>query len=309
MSPSSRCGSHPFESPGRGGGRKGPGGSGRLAPGPLPAPHRAEELGPQFPQFLYLGAPPHLRHQVSTGISRNNLCAPRASCRLIQHSCGSARHQRSAVQTSWPAHLWHRSSKVKYNLAAIPPGLASLRLRTPYAAIVHVRSAPVSGGYGRLLASNLQSLPGVQDTAVPSVGAACVSQFPRWGPFCLPHPARFHTHQRRCLVLLFKSLCPFANTVIPRSTAFPRSLPWAVPAQAPESVCPPHGCRSWSGSGSPRSPSPCAAQAHHHLTLQTLSGANAPLRSASLVTARLLGGSRLHDIKENTAGTRYHRAA
>lgn len=92
----------------------------------------------------------------------------------MQHSCGSARHQRSAVQTSWPAHLWHRSSKVEFNLAAIPPGLASLRLRTPYAAIVHVRSAPVSGGYGRLLASNLQSLPGVQDTAVPAVGADSV---------------------------------------------------------------------------------------------------------------------------------------
>ena len=92
----------------------------------------------------------------------------------MQHSCGSARHQRSAVQTSWPAHLWHRSSKVECNLAAIPPGLASLRLRTPYAAIVHVRFAPVSGGYGRLLTSALQSLPGVQDTAVPAVGADSV---------------------------------------------------------------------------------------------------------------------------------------
>ena len=109
----------PF-SPPRGGGRKGTGGSGRLAPGPLPAPHRAEELGPQF---LYLGANPHQRHQVSTDIFRHNLSAPRASCRLIQHSCGSARHQRSAVQTSWPAHLWHRSSKVEFNLAAIPPHL------------------------------------------------------------------------------------------------------------------------------------------------------------------------------------------
>ena len=60
-------------------------------------------------------------------------------------------------------------------MAAIPPGLAGLRLRTPYAAIVHVRSAPVSGGYSRLLASVLQSLPGSQDTAVPAVGADSVS--------------------------------------------------------------------------------------------------------------------------------------
>jgi len=35
--------------PGRVGGRKGAGCSGRLAPGPLPAPHRAAQLGPNFP--------------------------------------------------------------------------------------------------------------------------------------------------------------------------------------------------------------------------------------------------------------------
>ena len=34
--------------PVRGGGRRGPGGSGRDRPGPLPALHRAEELGSQF---------------------------------------------------------------------------------------------------------------------------------------------------------------------------------------------------------------------------------------------------------------------
>ena len=239
MSPSSRCGGHPFDSPGRGGGRRGPGGSGRLAPGPLPAPHRAEELGPQFPQFLYLGATPHQPHHSSADISRNNLSALRASCRLMQHSCGSAQSRTPPVLTSSPGSVRVCSSKVEYNLAAIPSGLASFRLRTPYAAIVHVRFAPVSGGYARLLASNLQSLPGVQDTAVPDVGAACVSQLPRWGPFCLPHTARFRTHQRRCLVLLFEGPCPFACTVVPRSTAFPRSLPWAVPAQAGEAVCPP----------------------------------------------------------------------
>ena len=37
----------------------------------------------------------------------------RAACRLMQQSCGSARHKRSAVRTSRPAHLLHRSSKVR----------------------------------------------------------------------------------------------------------------------------------------------------------------------------------------------------
>ena len=87
MSPSSRCGGPTFESPGRGGGRRGPGGSGRVAPGPLPAPHRAPQLGPQFPQLLRSGAVPHQRHQDSVGISRNSLSGPRASCRLTQLRC------------------------------------------------------------------------------------------------------------------------------------------------------------------------------------------------------------------------------
>ena len=73
--------------PVRGGGRRGPGGSGRLAPGPLPAPHRAPQLGPQFPQLLRSGAVPHQRHQDSAGISRNSLRSTRTSCRLTQLCC------------------------------------------------------------------------------------------------------------------------------------------------------------------------------------------------------------------------------
>ena len=53
-----------------------------------------------------------------------------------------------------------------FNLAATPPGLVRLRLRTLYAALVHVRYAPVSGGYSRLLASYTQSLLGSQEAAV-----------------------------------------------------------------------------------------------------------------------------------------------
>jgi|GEM_PF-6788519 len=64
--------------PGRGGGRKGTGGSGRLAPGPLPAPRRAEESGPQFPQFLYRGAATH------------SVCASRPSSPALRASASAS---------------------------------------------------------------------------------------------------------------------------------------------------------------------------------------------------------------------------
>ena len=67
----------------------------------------------------------------------------------MQHSCGSARCQRSCVGTSPPHHLRPRSSKVEFNRAAIPPGLVSLRLD----------------------GSASQSLSGSQDTARWAVGA------------------------------------------------------------------------------------------------------------------------------------------
>jgi hypothetical protein len=49
--------------------------------------------------------------------------AVRRVLRLMQHSCGSARRQRSCVGASPPHHLRRRSSKVEFNLAAIPPHL------------------------------------------------------------------------------------------------------------------------------------------------------------------------------------------
>ena len=93
---------------------------------------------------------------------------------LLGRSLSVSQQSGQARQLAYSAPLQGKPTACS-NLAAIPPGLASLRLRTPYAAIVHVRYATVSGGYGRFLASNLQSLPGSQDTAVPAVGAACVS--------------------------------------------------------------------------------------------------------------------------------------
>ena len=85
---------HRYPLPGRHPGRKGTGFSGRSVTGPLPAPHRAEESGPQFPQFLYTGATPHQHQEVKTPSSP---VSRKSSCWGVQHSCGSPSRQRSCV--------------------------------------------------------------------------------------------------------------------------------------------------------------------------------------------------------------------
>ena len=102
-----------LRTPGRGGGRRGPGGSGRVAPGPLPAPHRATQLGPQFPQLLRSGAIPHQRHQDSTAITRKSLSGTRASCRLTQLRCWVAPSPEVSCPASEPAHFLRSRSSVR----------------------------------------------------------------------------------------------------------------------------------------------------------------------------------------------------
>ena len=200
MSPSSRCGGPTFESPGRGGGRRGPGGSGRVAPGPLPAPHRAPQLGPQFPQLLRSGAVPHQRHQDSVGISRNSLSGPRASCRLTQLRCWVVPGRDSSSSASSGRRVTSLHSKVEFNLAAIPPHLRRGEPR---------RKCSGRPGHGR---------PGRWRRQCPS-SRLCVRCFaPATNPCCPPQTARFRPHQRCSVLLLFEGLCLFAFTLVPRST-------------------------------------------------------------------------------------------
>ena len=102
--------------PGRGGGRKGPGCSGRLAPGPLPAPRRAEESGPQFPQFLYLGATTHSRSASRPASPAFSVRAVRASCRLRQLRCWVAPSPEVSSPASGPAHFLRFRSSVSLRL-------------------------------------------------------------------------------------------------------------------------------------------------------------------------------------------------
>ena len=104
-----------------------------------------------------------------------SLSAVREVRRLMQHSCGSARHLQSCGRTSLPHHFRHRSSKVEFNLAAIPPGLVSLRLCGGVTPLSYTSASLPCPAASHTAGSWTQSLPGVQDTAVPAVGADSVS--------------------------------------------------------------------------------------------------------------------------------------
>ena len=58
-----------------------------------------------------------------------SLSAVRRVRRLMRHRRGSAQSQTPPVLTSSPGSVRACSSKVEFNLAAVPPGLVSLRLR------------------------------------------------------------------------------------------------------------------------------------------------------------------------------------
>ena len=119
-----------LRTPGRGGGRKGTGRSGRSDTGPLPAPRRAEESGPRAPQFLYHGAAPHQRRQYSTAISRINREEMRASCRLMPFGRVAA-SVTPCGRRGRPQRVKSLRSKVNYHLAAIPPHRSRGKPRPP----------------------------------------------------------------------------------------------------------------------------------------------------------------------------------
>ena len=141
---------------GRGGGRKGAGCSGRLAPGPLPAPRQAEESGPQFPQFLYLGAATHSVSASRRASPAFSVRAVRASCRLTQLRCWVAPGRDSSSSASSVRRVPSLRSSV------------SLRLGHPRPLFLHT-SAGVNPA---------RSVPGSREAAVPAAGADSVGTSP-----------------------------------------------------------------------------------------------------------------------------------
>ena len=240
----------------RGGGRKGAGGSGRVAPGPLPAPHRAEESGPQFPQFLYLGATTH-SHSASRPASLA-FCvqAVQASCRLTQLRC-------------WVVPGRDSSSSAG-SVRRVPSLHSSVRLRRGYTwpLFLHTSAGQKPAG----------SVPGVQEAS----GRPGGSRSGCWRRQCRNKSATDCAGgpESAMLASCFYSkvsassripLCP-ASTLVPRSQGGPFR-----PRPRRESAHPQR--RSLSGSGSLRSPSPCAAKARHIPTLPDTLRGHAPLAS------------------------------
>ena len=180
----------------------------------------------------------------------------RASCRLMQHSCGSARSQRSCVGTSPPHHLRHRSSKVEFNLAAIPPHLCRGEPRQKC-------SGQQGGSRPGCWRRQCQSSQICSATSVAAQNPRCQ---PQTAPGCAPH-------QRRSQVPQFEGHCQFARTVISRINVSARSHPWAVPAQAPEAVCPTLLLPVFVGVWEPKVSQPLRRQSPPALPHQTASGA------------------------------------
>ena len=213
-----------LRTPGRGGGRRGPGGSGRLAPGPLPAPHRAEELGPQFPQVLYLGAVPHQRHKYATGISRINQEEMRGSCRRRRFAWGrpgtKGRVSERVCHTAFGTVPPRYGSAVCLSLGAIPPHLC------------REESRQKCGGHPEC------GRPGRWRRQCQSSQICSATDVAAQNPRCQPQTAPVSPHQRRSLVPLFQEPCQFAGTLVPRINAGAALTEWAVPAQATEAVCP-----------------------------------------------------------------------
>ena len=165
-----------LRTPGRGGGRRGPGGSGRVAPGPLPAPRRAEELGPQFPQFLYLGAVTHSHSASRPASPAFGVQAVRASCRLTQLRCWVVPGRDSSSSASSVRRVPSLHSSV------------SLRLVYTWPLFLHTSAGVNPAG----------SVPGVQEAARWAAGADSVGTSPPQTAPVLPHQRCWrHTSIRR----------------------------------------------------------------------------------------------------------------
>jgi len=110
-------------------------------------------------------------------------------------------------------------------------------------------------------------------------------------------------------VLLFGGKCQFAETVVPRINVSASLTGWAVPAQAPEAVCPSLQLPVFGGVWEPKVSQPLSRQSPPALPHQTASGANAPLASLvprpwsfrdSKADARIKAGQEFHDITRIT---------
>ena len=136
-----------------------------------------------------------------------SLSAMRGVRRLMRQRRGSAQSQTPPVLASSPGSVCARSSKVEFNLVAIPPGLVSLRLRKCQVAFEQQGcSAPSTLACLQLTKPSGRpggSRPGCwrrqcQSSRLFVPASAFIKK-----PCCQPQTARFCPRQRRCVLPLF----------------------------------------------------------------------------------------------------------
>ena len=147
-----------------------------------------------------------------------------------------------------------------------------------------------------------RSVPGSQEAAVPAAGAEGAGYSPTNAsgntsgnatprlPTASSIACHIPTHSRTHSAGVHR-LCPaFGLDRFP----FVPALLWAVPAQAPEGVCPTHKLPVFAGGWEPEVSHPLCRQSPPSSPCQTPSAANAPLRSAPLVVWRLCTAQTRH---------------
>ena len=176
--------------------------------------------------------------------------------RLMQHSCGSARCQRSCVGTRPPHHLRPRSSKVR------------LRRGSTWSLFLQASAGK----------NPARSLPGAQEAAVPAAGAENAGHRPqdaavKTASLACTHPTLPVIHCAGGPASAMLPLCFYSKV----SACSRRSLYPASTSSRAHSFEPSRprrrrpsafrtSCRSLSASGSLRSPSRCPAKARRYST-------------------------------------------
>ena len=189
---------------------------------------------------------------------------------------GSARRQRSCVGASPPHHLRHRSSSVR------------LRRGQTWPLFLHTAAGM----------NPVRRVPGVQDTAVPAVGADSVSHRRSVRQHTSPPRIRAASHRLRgcsrfsdAASYLYSTVCDCSRIPLYPASAFVHAHsfgPFRPRPRRPSAH--PFCCLSLPGSGSLRSPSPCAVKASQPSRTRPPPGPS--LRS--LRSLRLLGHWQTH---------------
>ena len=192
-------------------------------------------------------------------MERQTLASRQTSCQGVQTSCGSARHQTSAVPHSGPAHVCYRSSKVEFNLAAIPQQLCRDK-PVKDASGVQEAAVPAAGAEATgMLSAQVSGNTSVSfpQEARPASSIAC-HRPPHPVTHCAGSPA---STSLRCTPI--RSAMPVREHPCTPPHRLPALTPLGRPGPGRGGRLPTAQCRSLPAAGSLRSPVRCPVKARH----------------------------------------------